>query len=463
MDVLFALHHAGAFRSYDSVVRALDAAGHRVRIHVGADDKVAAVDEGLRACERECDSVGIEPLLSRRRWRRLAGVRDLLNCAIFLHPEHPSPGLYRRFRHDVPWPWVRISRSRKLLRLAGRPGFRRLLGLLEPAIPIDAGLRDWLEANRPDVLFASPYILPGSAELDYVKAARALGIPTVVSVLSWDNLTTKGTFHVLPDHVLVWNEPIRQEAVRIHGVPDERITTTGAPTFDFWFDMEPADDRAAFCRRVGLPPEHPYVLYICSSVFIAGDETGLVRELVRTLRDRAGRPVGVLVRPHPLNAEHWERFEEEGVAVWPRAGAWVDRPDAKREFYDSIHHAAAAIGVNTSAFLDCAILDTPCVALLAERYQEKQTELGHFHHLIDGDFLDLANGCAEAATRLSEIVNGRDGRREGRRRFVRDFIRPHGLDRAVSPLLAEAVLAVGRGDDPAEAIRRATSGTAAGS
>ena len=36
---------------------------------------------------------------------------------------------------------------------------------------------------------------------------------------SWDNLTSKGTVHVVPDVYIVWNEPLAQEAVELHDLP----------------------------------------------------------------------------------------------------------------------------------------------------------------------------------------------------------------------------------------------------
>ena len=87
--------------------------------------------------------------------------------------------------------------------------------------------------KEPDVVVASPYIFSLSREVEYVKAARSLGIPTVVVVLSWDNLTSKGTFHVLPDLTLVWNSALAEEAASLHDVPKEKLVVTGAPVFDF--------------------------------------------------------------------------------------------------------------------------------------------------------------------------------------------------------------------------------------
>lgn len=45
----------------------------------------------------------------------------------------------------------------------------------------------------------SPVNMRFSEELDYLKAARELGIPTHLAVYSWDNLSTQGLIHMTPD------------------------------------------------------------------------------------------------------------------------------------------------------------------------------------------------------------------------------------------------------------------------
>ena len=92
----------------------------------------------------------------------------------------------------------------------------------------------------------------------------------------------------------------------MHGIPADRIIVTGAPKFDEWFERTPATTREEFAAKVGLDPARPFVLYACSSPFIAPDEVGFVRRWLGRLREDARsdlRELGVLVRPHPQNAE----------------------------------------------------------------------------------------------------------------------------------------------------------------
>ncbi len=173
------------------------------------------------------------------------------------------------------------------------------------------------------MVVAGPANLPYSDETEYLKAAKAMGIPTVVPVLSWDNLTTKGLFHVPPDLLLVWNQAHYSEARCIHGMPAERLVITGSPFFDKWFAERGASDRHAFCTKMGLNPRKPFLVYLGSSSNISQDETWLVRALADSLA-RDGRPdvrdLAILIRPHPANWQIYQPLAAEGLRIWPGEG-----------------------------------------------------------------------------------------------------------------------------------------------
>src|ERR687892_383953 len=105
--------------------------------------------------------------------------------------------------------------------------------------PANSSVAARVSALRPDVVVAMPMVFPASGDVEYAKAAHALGIPTVFAVGSWDHLGGKGLCPLVPDAVLVWNEEMAWEAAALHDIPRERIVVVGAPSFDFWFDAKP--------------------------------------------------------------------------------------------------------------------------------------------------------------------------------------------------------------------------------
>ena len=49
----------------------------------------------------------------------------------------------------------------------------------------------------------------------------------------------------------------------------------------------------------------------------------------------------------------------EGVVVWPKGGASPVDFASRNDFYDSMYHSAGAVGINTSAQIECGIVGRP--------------------------------------------------------------------------------------------------------
>ena len=297
--------------------------------------------------------------------------------------------------------------------------------------------------RKPDVLVATPMNLRSSEEVEYVKAANALNIATVVPVLSWDNLTTKGIFHVIPDLTLAWNQIQRQEAITIHGVPDNQVLVTGSPFFDKWFNTDDMlEDRVQFCQRIGIDPHKPYLVYLGSTNRIAAGETWLIKEICNCIKGHSEpriRDLGLLVRPHPANAKKYVKLNDDAIVVWPKHGALPDSKESQRDFYNTIFHCLFTIGINTSGMIDAIIIDRPSITILTDRYRATQEQTTHFKHLLKANVLEVARSIEEAIEVIIRILNGEDTLREQRLRFVKSFVRPRGLNRQTGEVAARAI------------------------
>jgi len=376
----------------------------------------------------------------------------------YFEPEFAdAPKLRERYEARVVGIVRRATRMPLIGSRRGLRWLRRALLWTGRALPVRPEVEAFLRERAPDVVLLTPLVRLGSPQGSYIRAAKALGLRTGLLVHSWDNLTNKGLIRDMPDFVAVWNEEQREEAVALHGVPSERVLVTGAPTYDQWFDWRPSRDREAFCAEVGLPAGRPYLLYLCSSSFIAPHEAGYVERWVRGLReadDPRLREVAVLVRPHWKNVEDWLDVDFSGlgdVVVWPRLGANPLDLRSRSDFFDSMHHSAAIVGVNTSALIESAIVGRAVHTRLAPEFRDTQEGVPHFQHLArsDGGVLRVAETSEEHLDQLSEALAGDDRHAEVRRRFVGSFVRPLGLDTPATPILVDAVEEAARAPAPA--------------
>jgi hypothetical protein len=329
----------------------------------------------------------------------------------------------------------------QMLRGFGKRGVKnldKLLALMERTIPSATVLEDFLKAEQPDVVLVSPLVNLGSYQADFVKSAKALHIPVVYPVFSWDNLSTKGLIHVQPDGVIVWNERQRTEAVEMHGVPLDRVAVTGAPRFDEFFAMSPGTTREQFCAIHELDASQPIVVYLCSSEFVAGGEVDFVRRWIDEVRRAPSlRSCNILIRPHPRQQKPWKAFEPPDVRV---AVALPRAMNADPTLLDTVHHSAAVVGLNTSAQLEAGILGRPVLTILAAEFEEGQQGTLHFSYLLKehGGFVDVAPDFEVHRHQLAAAVAG-DYDGQAIRSFIEQFLRPNGIDRPATPFMVRAI------------------------
>jgi len=454
MTVLFVMRHSGYVRNFESTLRMLCERGHVVHLAFQGRTKYDQLDPthiAQQLADRYPTFTYGEAPIRNDGWgllgRDIRLGRDYLR---YLGPEYrQAPKLRARAMRDAP-PWIVQRAERGLLTtIAGRAVLSSSLRAMDTAIPTDPAIDGFIRQSKPDLLIVTPLIEPGSPQVDYVRSARSLGIPTALCVASWDNLTNKGLIHEPVDLVAVWNHAMKDEAVRFHGVAPERVAVTGAAAFDHWFDWRPSTTREAFCARVGLRPDRSYLLYLCSSRFVAPDEVPFVRRWVEQIRRSTGavREAGILVRPHPQNAEQWLDVDFgacTGVAIWPRSGAAPADTVTRNEYFDSIYHSAAVVGVNTTAEIETAIVGRRVFTVLAPEFRDTQEGTLHFRHLreVNGGLVHVAQDLAEHVTQLESAVHEAAANDDRCRRFVEAFVRPYGLKDAATPRLVNALEAV---------------------
>jgi hypothetical protein len=450
---------------YAPLVAQLAQRGHEIELAFGEEpsrEQIANL-EGVLSQGRV--SYDLAPHRDRTDGWRTVGwlVRAEADLARYAHPRYDgAPRLRQRVTRKVLRRLEKAPRLEPLgralaLRIARRLASTtdaelsarviRAAGRLEDAIPTSRAIDRFVRERFPDVVLVTPVVKYGSDEVEYLKSARRLGIPAASCVASWDNLTNKGLLKFAPERVFVWNEIQRREAIELHGIPPERVVATGAQLFDKWFAQRPSRSREAFMETVGLDPARPYVAYVCSSPFVVNkpdDEVRFVVRLLEALRasgDERLRRLGVLVRRHPIGGEwkHVDLGRFENAVVWPAKSVAPVTATALADFYDSLVHSSAVVGINTTAMIEAAIVGKSVLTVLEPEFAQESTL--HFHHLLEenGGFLHVASSLEEHLSQLARVLDVDGSDDEQRRRFVESFVRPHGLDRPATPILADAV------------------------
>jgi len=447
MRILFVLSNVTFFRYVDGIVRQLAAEG--VNVVVWAKDQP---NLAMQRCQQEFSNVsyGELPKATYKLNRWLRSWRELRSYVHWLSPAYRCPQ-YLRTR----WVSALPRQVRRIIRLLGLPRFEyiiskmpwleSLLHRVERIVPCDKEIARAIRALAPDLVVGTPVIFPDSLELEHLKAAKQMEIPAIVLIASWDNLSTKGTFHLEPDWVLVWNEIQRREAATLHGIMPAKVIVTGAPVFDDWFSSHYRMSREEFCQKAGLCPKLPYVVYLDSSP-ASGDEKPMVSALAQHFQEMGlFERVQLLVRPHPKKAKKWDTMQPQHTVVWPQDGKFVDVFETKQDYFNTLYHSFAAIGVNTSAFIEATILDRPCISITSEKHRYFQEQIIHFNYLLEAGFLYTAPNESACASLVGDLLMGTDNKQAARKSFVSSFVRPIGTKKTSAQITTDFLKRVGNG------------------
>jgi hypothetical protein len=453
LTVVFVLHSLTYVRFFESAFHELLERGSEVVLLTQLAPRHMLEERWLADMEsRPGFSWRRTKAINRDPWRKLAKrVRRTADYLQFLQPSFArTPALVARAQSRAPQLIVRALQLPGLRRAGVRRALGRAVEALDHAIPSSRLLERELTDTQADVLVLAPHLMPGSRDSEFLKSAHALRIPSCLAVASWDNLSSKQFLHELPDVLIVWNDVQRREATELHRVPEARIAVTGAQNFDLWFDWEPRE-RGEFCARLGVDADRPYVLYLGGSLF-PGEltEAAFARRWVRSLResdDPALASASVVIRPHPSRVEEWEREgldELDGVVVWKMPHKEMPITlETRADFFDSIFHATAIAGLNTSAMIEAAIIGRPVHILVTPEFSHSQEGVFHFDYLLNvgGGLAHVGRSLDEHHRQLADTFAGRGeaAAEERRARFLREFVRPHGLDRPATPIFVDIV------------------------
>ena len=451
MKILFLAAHHAYYRNFESAIAALADRGHAV--HLAADEPESM--GGQLLVERLSTKYpgvthGFAPSLDDEAWFRLA--RKLRSASDYVRFHDAAFASFRKtrltLRDRIPRGILSVMDGGAEKSGALRSVIGRVLRGSEALMPISEASRRFIESHDPDVVLLASVTAWRLPQIDHLRAARALGRRTGVCVFSWDHLSSKALLRSVPDRILLWNDTQKREAVEWHDMPADRIVVTGAQCYDQWFDREPSRDRAGFCRAVGLSPEQPILLYVCSVMTPNPYESKFVLRWIEEIRrssDPRLRGAGILVRPHPERLEEWEGVSLERFGNAVLYGRNPVSPDAQADYFDSLFHSHAVIGLVTSAFLEAAIVGRPVYTPLLPEFEMYQEGVQHFRYLVEveGGLLKVNRTMPDHLAELASALARPVARDEQNARFIRAFVRPRGLDAPATPVFVAAVEELG--------------------
>ena len=247
-----------------------------------------------------------------------------------------------------------------------RPSAERAVAWAERRLPLELDVIGFLEDRKPQVVIVAPHRSAHSAEPDYFRAARCLGLRSVCLPLRWDDLETSGALrHDLPDAFAVWNEEQRREVVTHFGYSADRVHVTGALLLSDVVEGHPHLERDAYCARMGIDPTRRIILMgapaVSSRASIARFHEW--RQAVKSCADpNVSRAAVVVYVQNPEEVAIWRRLAPAADISVARAG--TDQERAPFRLVESLTTADVVVATDLALALEAVAHEKPVIALL---------------------------------------------------------------------------------------------------
>ena len=148
--------------------------------------------------------------------------------------------------------------------------------------------------------------------------------------------------------------------------------------------------------------------------------------------------------PHPSNSDMYRDFEMNGVVVMTKNPTAPGTKETQLLALRQFRASSVAIGVNTSAMFEAMVQKTPVISYLVPAFSETQSEAEHFRELEESGAVALVRSDEEALLEFEKIANGKDEQAEARERFLRETLRPRGVNLRVGKIVADEIIALAK-------------------
>lgn len=431
--ILFVIRATGHFSYVQTIIESLAKKGFEVTATIDKGWSKGVRVESVKSSARKFKNFKFEWSPRREDFFRhiLMPARELRSYRRYLIVKGQSDYYLNRYRKYLPFGTRKLTTYNFINRLIVSRAVGFILEMIESHISADKKIVAYIKKINPDAVIVTPVNMRKSEDIEFLKAAKQMGIPTAASVLTWDNLTTKGLIYVIPDSLLVWSDTQKQEAIEHHNIPKECIKVIGSPFFDKWFKgLKPSLTKRAFCRKIGLDPNFPIILYLGSSNNIVKDEDSIVTELRESLdqsKDNIFRNSQIIIRPHPATITKFKNLNHPKVVVYPAKGVLASADNELEDYLSSLIYSDVITGVNTSGMIDAIIVDKPVFAIFRKEYEKTQEQAQHFKQLIDNSTIEITKNDRIFLKKFESLLRGNDAKKQKRKEFVLKFIRPLGI------------------------------------
>ncbi len=261
----------------------------------------------------------------------------------------------------------RYRLSRLVNKIFARPLIRKIVRLLDYFLVRDQFFAALFDKYRPSLVFCAH--LFDDQETQLLREAKRRGIKTIGFVNSWDKMTARGIMRLLPDQLIVFNELVKDEAMRYADMPTRKIIVAGIPQYDWHVNYQPLS-KGEFFRKKNLDVSKKLVVYAPMGKTFSNSDWDIIDLLHTWMVDGQVRSAQLLVRFQPndffdeaeMQKRPWLIYDRPGIRFSKERGVdWDMSFNDIRGLTDTLTNADLFICYASSMSVDAAIFDKPVI------------------------------------------------------------------------------------------------------
>lgn len=306
---------------------------------------------------------------------------------------------------------------------------RRLVRFLDYWYADFERFNEVLTKYKPDFVIATD--VQNEYNVSLLQAARFYGIKAIAMVRSWDNLTSmQGVMRVTAQALLVPTTRLKEEAIRYHDVPQDRIRVVGIPHYDRYRAGEKMS-REDFFKSMGVDPEKKLILYTTLGDRYKGtasvDQT--VLEVLNTF------DANVVIRCHPGDTITLDDlFKPTARMLFDRPGVVFNKTnfgdreisaEDDKKLEHELFYADAVIFCASTIAVDAALFGKPMIGVAFSEnpvpYWASPVRFYDYTHLkgiVKSGGMCVARSREELAREIRECLGDPSSGQEGREKIV---------------------------------------------
>jgi hypothetical protein len=263
--------------------------------------------------------------------------------------------------------------------------------------------RDIFEKYNPDILLVTSLGIVNYDQL-FMRQASAFGAKCIVTILSWDNTSTKGMPGAKTDHVIAWTSIMQNELITLNDMPSDKISVGGIPHFDKYYVQQSFMVKTDLFDHLGLDKTKKLLFFATKSPNSYANNLHIAETILKSIESGIiDKDCQLLIRMHPIyyRTKDGIRTFESSLKEFHTLSKkynnlYVNEPTIMTNSLDYsmpeddikllgsiLKHSDIVINIFSTINIEASIVDTPIINISYEYSITKQLEKARFNISLD--------------------------------------------------------------------------------